>query len=62
MQVVTSGTAASFGTTITSFSIVHMNPDNATKCKILKGCTVKGISISGTSQDYVKMSVSIDAK
>ena len=64
MQVPTiaTGSAVTFGTGSTSFSIMHLDSENNTKCRYATGCTVKSITLSGAPKDYIKMSVEFVAK
>lgn len=51
------GTAKTFSTSSKSFTIMHLDSQNATKCRYATGCTVKSINITGTAKDYMKMTV-----
>lgn len=63
MQVPTIGEdGATFGTGSNSFSIMHLDSENNTKCRYATGCTVKSITLSGAPKDYIKMSVDLVAK
>lgn len=57
-----SNSDGTFGTQTGSFTIVHYDANNSSKCRYAVGCTVKSINITAAPKDYVKMSVTMNAK